>query len=340
MPNSRSTPQPTIAHVAQRAGVSIATVSRVINQTAPVDAATSARVQAAMHELHYRPRASARSLATRRTDTLGLLLNRLNSDYFPPFLTGIEQAAREAGYNLLIATTGGQRGCDELPTSIGPHNTDGLLVFVETLSETAIASYYESGFPLVLLYQAPPHKTAIPCVTVENQSAARHLVSHFIQAHGRRRIVFLRGPEINEDSQRRQSGYREALEQHGVEFDPQLVITGEYDRHIAYGSIRRLLSSGIQFDGVFAANDEAAVGALAALREAGRQVPEEVSVAGFDDQQLSAFLTPPLTTVRAPTENVAHEAVRQLVRLVRGQRAQMMTVLPTELVLRRSCGCE
>lgn len=340
MPKARSFPRPTIAHVAHRAGVSIATVSRVINRTAPVDAATALRVQAAMRELHYRPHTAARSLATRRMDTLGLLLTQINGDFFAPLLTGVEQAVREAGLNLLIATTGGKGGRDELPPSIGAHNTDGLLLFAGTLSESGIRSCYESGLPVVLLHQAPPTGLPIPCVTVENQAASCHLVTHFIQAHGRRRIVFLRGPEDNEDSQRREAGYREALELHEVPLDPQLVITGDFDRNVAYTSIRRLLSSDVSFDAIFAATDEAAVGALAALREAGRAVPEQVSVAGFDDQRLSAYLTPPLTTVRAPTEQVAHEAVRLLVRLVRGRRAERLTVLPTELMLRRSCGCD
>ncbi len=340
MPKAKPIPRATIAHVAHRAGVSIATVSRVINRTAPVDATTSMHVQTAMRELHYRPRTAARSLATHRTDTLGLLLPRLDSNFLPPLLTGIEEAVREAGLNLLITTTGGQNGRDELPPSVGPHNTDGMLVFADTLSETGITSCYDSGFPIVLVHQTPPPGMEIPSVTVENQSASCHLVTHFIHAHGRKRIVFLRGPRENQDSQRRESGYRKALEQHQVPFDPQLVIAGDFDRHVAFTSIRNLVADDVQFDAIFAGTDEAAVGALAALREAGRAVPDQVAVAGFDDQRLSADLTPPLTTVRAPTEQVAREAVRLLMRLVRGQRAELLTVLPTELVLRKSCGCE
>ncbi|MGB8643642.1 MAG: LacI family DNA-binding transcriptional regulator [Anaerolineae bacterium] len=340
MRQARTNSHPTIADVAHRSGVSIATVSRVINRTAPVDAATAFRVQAAMHELRYTPREAARSLATRRTNTLGLLLSQLNNDFFIPLLTGVEAAVRAAGFHLLITTTGGRGAQDQLPPSLGAHNTDGLLVFAHTLSPAGLTACYESGLPVVLLHQAPPEGIAIPCVTVENNAAACHVVTHLVQAHHRRRIVFISGPAENEDSQRRQAGYREALEQHDLAFDPRLVIVGDFDRNVAYTAVRRLLSEQYPFDAVFASTDETAVGALAALREAGRVVPADVSVAGFDDQRLSAYMTPPLTTVRAPTEQVAHQAVRQLVRLIHGQTPEPMIVLPTELMLRQSCGCD
>ncbi len=339
MRQARTNSHPTIADVARRSGVSIATVSRVINGTATVDAATSLRVQTAMRELHYTPRLAARSLATNKTNTLGLLLSRINNDFFVPLLTGVESAVREAGFNLLIATTGGSAAQDQLPSTLGAHNTDGLLVFAHSLSPAGLTACFESALPVVLLHQAPPPGVEIPCVTVENRAAACHAVTHLIQAHHRRRIVFISGPLENEDSQRREAGYREALEQHGIPFDPRLVILGDFDRNVAFTAIRRLLGEGTRFDAVFASTDETAIGALAALHEAGRAVPEEVSVAGFDDQRLSAYITPPLTTVRAPTEQVAHEAVRQLVRLLRGERPELMTVLPTELMLRQSCGC-
>ncbi len=340
MPKSSTNRQPTIADVASRAGVSIATVSRVINRTAPVETTTLARVERAMHDLRYTPRTAARSLATRKTQTLGLLLAQMESDFFSPLLAGVESGVREAGYNLLITTSGGRGGLNQLPPSLGPHNTDGLLVFAHTLSDSCLAACYESGYPIVLLHQVPPPGLPIPCVIVENRAAACHLVSHLIQAHGRRHIVLLRGPKANEDSTRREEGSREALELHEVPFDPRLVLLGEFDRNVAFNSVRRLLASGIKFDAIFASGDEMAVGVLAALREASRAVPGEISVVGFDDQRMAAYLTPTLTTVRAPTEQVGQEGVRQLVRIIQGEKPDLVTMLATELILRNSCGCE
>jgi len=118
-----------------------------------------------------------------------------------------------------------------------------------------------------------------------------------------------------------------------------LVLPGEFDREAARESIHRLIASGIPFDAVFAADDESAVGVLKALQEAGRRTPEEIAVVGFDDQRMSPYLTPPLTTVRAPTEEVGRQAAQQLIRLIQEQAVTSLTLLPTQIVIRRSCGC-
>jgi DNA-binding LacI/PurR family transcriptional regulator len=179
----------------------------------------------------------------------------------------------------------------------------------------------------------------IPCVTVENKAASRKIVEHLIQVHGRRRIAFLKGPERQEDSYWREMGYRDALEAHGIPFDPTLVAPGEFDRDVAATSVKHLLAAGVETDAIFSGDDEAAVGVLEALQTAGKRVPEDVAVVGFDDQRLSAYLVPPLTTVRAPTERVGYEAAQQLVSLIRTGQAERLTLLPTEMIIRRSCGC-
>ena len=324
----------TIRDVARQAGVSVATVSRFINQAAPVSPEVAARVQAAMVELKFVPHVSAQHLATHKTNALGLLVENLH-DYFTPLFNGIESVTNAAGFDLLISSSHHK----EFPLTLGPHNTDGLLVFWDSLSEASLRRAYEQSFPVVLIHQSPPDGLAIPCVTVENKAASQRLVDHLIAVHRRRRIVFLRGPENNEDSHWRETGYRHALGAHGLAFDAKLVSAGDYDRAAGEASIRNLLTAGVAFDAVFAADDETALGVLTALRTAGKRVPEEVSVAGFDDQRMSAYLTPPLTTVRAPTEEVGRQAAQQLVNLVRQKPAEPLTLLPTELVIRRSCGC-
>ena len=142
-----------------------------------------------------------------------------------------------------------------------------------------------------------------------------------------------------EDSFWRQQGYQQALEAHGLPVDPALIARGDFDRQVAQASIQALLAAGIEFDAVFSGDDEAAVGVLAALHAAGKRVPEQVSVVGFDDQRMAPYLTPPLTTVRAPTEQVGRVAARQLVNLIRKEPVEAVTLLATEMVVRRSCGC-
>jgi LacI family transcriptional regulator, galactose operon repressor len=329
----------TIRDVARRAGVSVATVSRFINQTTVVSPEVSERLAQVMAELKYVPRAAARNLATHRTNTLGLLLDAIHGDFFAPLFYGIEAASRAAGYNLLISTSSGLADSSGFSLPLGPHNTDGLLIFTNTLDTRGITYCYESGLPVVLIHQSAPNGLDIPCVTVENKAATCKIVEHLIEAHQRRRIVFLRGLQDNEDSFWRESGYQEALQTHGIPLDPALISEGQFEREIAQASISNLLSAGVQFDAVFSGDDEAAVGVLEALRLAGRRVPQDVSVVGFDDQRLSAFLSPPLTTVRAPTEKVGYEAVQQLLRLIRTGRADPLTLLPTEMIIRSSCGC-
>ena len=336
--NNNSRP-PSIDDVARRAKVSISTVSRVINHTAPVSPEITVRVEAAMRELNYVPHMAARNLATRRTNTIGVLLSDMLGDFFQPLLTGIETVARENGFEILISMTGVTRPQDQRVRPFGLHNTDGLLIFSGSLTSEGIAQAHATGLPLVLIHQSSPDGLGIPCVTVENKAASRKIMEHLIVAHQRRRIVLLSGPEDNEDARWRELGYREALAAHSIAVDQQLIGAGDFDRGIACATVEKMLATGVAFDAIFTGDDEAAVGALMALEARGVRVPEEVSVAGFDDQRLATILHPPLTTVRAPTEQVGQAAARQLIKLVRTGSADPLTLLPTELVFRRSCGC-
>lgn len=325
--------------VARQAGVSVATVSRYINRNAVTSREVSERIQKVMDELNYVPHATARQLATRKTRVIGLLLTNMIHDFFAPLLTGIESVVSQNGYNLLVATNkAGVRGNYEPP--IGSHNTDGMLVFADSLDEAQLARLYARRFPVVLIHRTPPENMLIPYVTVENRTAARELVEHLITRHGKRRIVFLRGPAQQEDAYWREEGYRLALQAHGLPFCEELTLSGEFERAISYAAIREFLSDSPVFDAVFASDDDSAIGALKALNEAGWRVPEDIALVGFDDMHLSSYLTPPLTTVRAPTEQVGRVATQQLFRILDNTIPEQATLLPTQIILRRSCGCE
>lgn len=334
MSETKTLSRATIADVAERAGVSIATVSRVLNGTAAVTETTLAQVQAAIADLHYVPYAAARSLASKKTNTLGLLLPEISSDFMPPLLRGVELGARESGLGLLIATQGAGNS-----RPLGEHNTDGLLIFADSLDEAELIRLYQLNFPLVLLYQSPPQNLNIPCVAFENKLGAQKLVDHLIEAHGYRRIAFLAGPEGNEDSYWRERGYRESLAGHAIPFDPLLLARGGFKKEMGQSAVEKWLEIGLEMEAIFAGDDGTASGVIAALHGAGKRVPEDVAVVGFDDVPTSRYLTPPLTTVRAPIETAGREAARQLIRLIRRQQPEPLVLLPTELVIRRSCGC-
>jgi LacI family transcriptional regulator len=330
----------TIRDVAQRAGVSVATVSRYINQNVPVSEKLSQQIQQVMDELNYVPQATARHLALRKTQTIGLLVTNLHNDFFAPLLAGIEGAVSENGYNLLVASYRPEYRRDyQLP--LGLHNTDGMLVFADSLNDDQIRLLYRRKFPVVLVHRTPSNGLDIPFVTVENKAATQKLVDHLITEHGRRRIIFMRGPGQQEDSYWRELGYRAALADHGIPFDEALTLCGSFERDIAYGAMKSFLRDPAcpEFDAIFAGDDDAAMGVYSALKEAGLGIPEDVGVIGFDDSRMSAFLTPALTTVRAPTEEVGRVATEQLIRHIRGEEVEAEVLLPTSLVIRQSCGC-
>jgi DNA-binding LacI/PurR family transcriptional regulator len=331
----------TIYDVARQADVSVATVSRYINQSAPISTKVAERLDKVMTELRYVPHAAARHLASNKTRVVGLLLNNLHNDFFVPLLNGVEAVVRQRGYNLIVATYhANSRGHSQPP--IGPHNTDGLLVFSDGLVDDELANLNECGFPMVLVHRTPPASLPIPSVTVENVQVIEQLVEHLVQVHGKKRILFLRGPLCQEDSKRRELGYRSALQANGIPIDENLILNGDFEREIAYEAMNDFLGKRQQvaFDAVFTGDDDAAIGVLKALHKHGLKVPEEVAVIGFDDLGFAPFLNPPLTTVRAPTEMVGRLAAERLFAVLENQPANQTVILPTEIIYRRSCGCQ
>jgi DNA-binding LacI/PurR family transcriptional regulator len=337
---TRKSSSVTIRDVARQADVSVATVSRLINQTAPVSEDVAQRIQAVMKELRYMPHVAARNLATNRTNAIGLMVSfSVYGEFFGPMLNGIESVVGEYGLSLLISSNNLTLRSERGGMPLGPNNTDGLIIYADSMDDADIHHLYEMEFPMVMVYRTPPDGLKIPSVNVENKATSFKIVEHLINAHGRRRIVYMRGPAGQQDSSWRELGYRKALEENGIAYDPSLILLGEFERHISAMTITDAIQNGLEFDAVFAGDDDAAVGVLGALRDAGKRVPQDVAVVGFDDQRTSSYLTPALTTVRAPTLEVGRVAAQQLINLLRNGTAECETVLPTEIVIRESCGC-
>ena len=330
----------TIRDVAKKAGVSVATVSRYINRNTPVSPEVAKRLKVVMKELRYVPHAAARNLASRRTRVVGLLLNNLHNDFFVPLLNGVEEVVRSKGYNLIVATYHANLR-NQMSPPIGPHNTDGLLVFSDGLMDEDLINLKETDFPMVLVHRTPPPSTSIPSVTVENVEITKQLIEHLIRVHGKRRILFLRGPIHQEDSARREVGYKKALEDNGIPFSEKLILNGDFERDVSFKVMNEFLENGnrVEFDAVFTGDDDAAIGVLRSLRMHNLNVPQDVAVVGFDDLGFAPFLNPPLTTVRAPTKEVGRIATEKLFKLLEDYPVDETMILPTEIVFRSSCGC-
>jgi len=256
-------------------------------------------------------------------------------------LKGIEEAAWENNFDLLIFTSSRPLKSNARKFQlVGEHNVDGLILFTNTLSKKDLRKLYKKNLPMVLLHQTPPNDLEIPCVSFENKNGARILVDHLIEVHNYKHIAFLAGPKGHEDSYWRELGYRESLEAHGINFDPELIAIGGFDAEIAAESVQHWLKEGKEIDAIFSGDDEAASGALSALHKNSIRTPEDMAVVGFDDVHFSRHLNPPLTTIRAPIENAGYVGVSQLIQLIQGENPTKLVLLPTELVVRESCGCK
>lgn len=336
----RPKPRATISDVARLAGVSISTVSRVINDTAPVSPDVEQRVRHAVEMLSYTPHTAARNLAVRKTYAVGLLLPELSNNFFAPLLRGVENAIRPTEYQLLIHAS--LRRLEDAPwrrSPIGEHNSDGMLVYVNSADEEELIRNAQRDFPMVLLFTEGPRSVNIPSVGFDNSIGMRQAVEHLVSVHGRRRIVYMRGPEGNTDSEEREAAFGRTLERLGIPFYPDLIVRSDYSAPGGERAIQELLKRGTAFDAIFTGDDESATGAMAALRKADRRIPEDVAVIGFDDLPFAQHLNPPLTTVYAPVEQAGFLAATKLLSILAGQAPEIVTRLPVNLVIRQSCGC-
>jgi LacI family transcriptional regulator len=335
--------QATIKDVARRAGVSVSTVSLVINNSGPVSPETRQKVLRAIEELGYHPRRFARSLASKRTGNIGFILT---SDHFSraePFYTkiflGSEFEARNYDYYILL-TTVEKRGknAGQLPRFLLERNVDGV-IFAGYVPVPLVERVYELGVPFVLVDFLVKDRP-FSCIVMDNDQAVRRAVGHLVAEHGHRRIAFVAG-EIGHPSIRaRLEGYRKGLEDFGIPRDPRLERTEEPHCSMdgGYRATRRMLEEKLEFTAVVTANDATAFGVMRALKEAGLRIPEDVAVVGFDDIDAASQVDPTLTTLRVPKEEMGALALRRLVEVIeRPGLAFERTVVPTELVLRESC---
>ncbi|MFI7577648.1 LacI family DNA-binding transcriptional regulator [Micromonospora sp. NPDC049497] len=329
--------RPTLEAVARRAGVSRATVSRVVNGSTTVAEPIQEAVRRAVAELGYVPNLAARSLVTQRTDSIALVLpeeaTRVFSDdqVFPGIIRGAAQELEAADKQLVLMLAGSQAGHDRVERFTTGRHVDGVLFASLHGADPLPGRLARLGIPVVcsgrMLGDVP-----VPYVDVDHVGGVTAAVRHLV-AGGRRRIATIAGPQDMVAGVERLAGYREAVAAAGL---PEMVAVGDFTRESGWAAMRHLLSRHPDLDAVFAASDLMAHAALRALREAGRRVPDDVAVIGFDDIETAAYTDPPLTTVRQPILELGRQGTRQLLRLAAGETIEPSVVLPTELVLRDS----
>jgi LacI family transcriptional regulator len=320
----------TIREVAEKAGVSVATISRVLNGKGPVRESTSRRVLETAQALRYSPHGVARSLSMRRANTIGLLLPDLHGEFFSEVIRGIDTEARRSGYHLLVSGFHSDQGEMKSVLAAMRGRVDGLIVMSPDRDADTLLGQLPLGVPTVLLNSVGE---AARTITIDNYGGAVAMVEH-LRSLGHRRIAFICGPEGNADAGERLRGYRDAAGDtaHGE-------VPGDFSEAAGFAAARELIASDPRPSAIFAANDAMAIGALSALREAGVAVPLEIALAGFDDIPIARYITPPLTTVNVEIAELGRRAFEHLEQRLNDPMQDPETeVLPTTLVIRASSG--
>ena len=329
---------PTIKDVARRAGVAPITASRVINNSGYVSAETRRRVEAAIEELGYVPNRVARSLRSKRTQTLALVLTDITNPFWTTVARGVEDAARIGGFSVILGNTDESEPREyEYVQVLLQKQVDGFLLVPARHGARSVALIRRQKVPLVVLDRTV--EANVDTVRSDSVGGARALTHHLISL-GHRRIAMLTGPREVSTAVDRALGYRQALEEAGIPVTGDLMRFGPYTQQGGYAMTLSILSLSSRPTAIFAGNNFIAVGALRALREAGLQVPEDVSLVAYDDLPPN-FLVEPFLTVAAQRAYEMGQVATQLLltRLAEQEPGQPQEiVLPTELIIRRSCG--
>ena len=299
----------TIKDVAQQANVSVATVSRALNGQPNVAEDVRRRVLAVAERMRYSPNPAARSLGSRRTQTIGVVLPELYGEFFSELMRGIAQVARERGLHLLVSSYHGNPREQGAALRAMPGRVDGLLLMSPFVDGAQALAAELPALPVVLMNPALA-LDGMPAIGVDNHGGAVAMMHHLLAA-GHRRIAFIAGPADNFDARERLRGYHDALAAADQPLAPW-VLEGGFDEASGARAGRALVAAAERPDAVFAANDMMALGCLFALREAGLRVPQDIALAGFDDIPLSRYVHPPLTTMRVEIAELGARAIQRL----------------------------
>jgi len=333
----------TLEQIAKLAGVSRSTVSRVVNDNCSVRSEVRERVLGVIRETGYQPHAAARSLVTRRSQIIGVVIpeavaNLFTDPFFPIFLAGVTETCIAHRYHLMLSLFDRPSGQEEMYHHVlGSGYLDGVIVASFRFDQPLIPELLEKDIPFVIVGHHPDKR--VNYVDADNVGGARMAVEHLIRL-GHRRIGFIAGPPNMPGSQDRLLGYQQALDAHRIPVEQALIAEGDFTETSGVTGAQQLLPAAPT--AIFVANDAMAIGALRTLRRAGLQVPQDVALIGYDDVPIAAAVEPALTTVRQPIARLGSMAAEVLIGMLNSPNgangSPHKVILPTELVVRYSCG--
>jgi LacI family transcriptional regulator len=323
----------TIWDIAEAAGVSPATVSRVLSGRAYVTEEKRSAVLAAVERYHFRPNVVAQGLARGRSRAIGVLAQMIHNPFYAPILAGITDGLRDSEYRPIFAAGNAPEEATHALDTLIEARVEAVIVVGGRVHEDLLLDLSRQ-MPLVAIgRKLPGHEQQ--CLHVQNFEGAYAVTRHLIEL-GHTRIAHISGISWHPDTIERRRGYALALQEAGLGVDMRLYVEGDFEEPTGYAGVERLLARRVRFSAVFAANDQMAYGALLALYRRGLRVPDEVSVVGFDDQRGAAFTTPPLTTVRQPAVEMGRAAAQALLRVLHNQGPLELPMFAAELVVRES----
>ncbi|MCQ8879072.1 LacI family transcriptional regulator [Pseudoalteromonas shioyasakiensis] len=326
----------TIYEVSKLAGVSLATVSRVMNNNVNVTDITRKKVMSAMTELGYRPNSIAQSLASNCSNSVGLLVSELSGPFYGPMMGGIENTFRDQGKHVIIAAGHSDKKREEQAIEfLISRNCDGLILHVEAVTDEYLIKLSKGKTPFVLLNRYIS-ELAERCIILDNVHGG-YLATKYILEQGHTDIAYISGPLWKKDAQDRLSGHKKALQEFNHAFDEQLLYEGDFMENSGAQGYTQLHNSPHQFTALICANDEMATGAMASARECGVTLPNELSIIGFDNVFFTRHVYPPLSTINYPIDEMGNMAANWILSNVyQKTTAELQTVFKPELIIRQS----
>ncbi len=322
-----------IQDIAQKANVSISTVSRVLNDGASVSEAKRSAVLQAVAELNYQPNMAAQALAGGQTKTVGVITQDISNPFYDAILRGVRQGLDENGYSPIFAD-GHWQAPVELKSlqMLLDRSVDGFIVLGGCSPEEVLWQFNRQA-PLIIIGRNLP-SLANQCLPLDDFKGAYKATQYLIEL-GHQRIAHITGILSHQDAVERRKGYEQALVDAGLEPDPELIIEGNFLEQSGVLATEILFTRSRTFSAIFAANDQMAYGVLLALYRRGIRVPDDISIIGFDDQRTTAYTTPPLTTIRQPAIEIGETAAQAILHLLKG-KPFTIPEFPAELIIRES----
>lgn len=323
----------TIKDVAKLAGVAVSTASYALNDSDKVSETTRSKVLEAARELNYQKNGLASDLKKAKTNTIALILSDLSGPYYSELIQGVQNGCSANNYGLIACSAVG--GSESTAVKfLREKRVDGAIILAHNISDEVILNAAREGFPLVVLDRELDHDN-VHSVLVDNVHGGYLATEHLIK-QGHKHITFVSGPNKSHDNQMRFEGYLQALEDYKISYKPIWKVPGNFTRESGYRATKTLIAQSNLPQAIFYANDEMAIGGMEAFGEKGIKVPDEISIIGYDDIEIAEYVKPKLSTIRQPKYETGSLAVQLIFQLLRGEEADHLYKLDTELIIRDS----